>query len=165
MEGLEERAAKARERRQFLDDLSRRLIEPCTSSDWLADQAGRVRTAIANTQQNAPFAFDESGNPIESLRPLIENEVARQSEIWADRTADANELMNDNEFFGLAQKLLAESYIVIGYVSNSENEPQELYNGNDYEEAKAAVNNPIGPCVRKYLFVLGKPDSVKHFEH
>ena len=31
MEGLEERAAKARERRKFLDDLSRRLIEPCLS--------------------------------------------------------------------------------------------------------------------------------------
>ena len=128
------------------------------------DQAGRVLTAIDNTKQKAPFAFDENGNPIESLQPLIEKEVERQTDIWADRTAEANALMRDDEFFNLAEMCFAESYVVLGFTSDSKDETgKKLYFGNDREEAEAVVNNPIGPCVRKLLFALTHP--VAHFDN
>ena len=128
MEGIDERAAKARERRGLLDNLSRRLIEPSTSSTWLANQAGRVRSAIENTRQKAQFAFDKNGSPIESFQRLIKKEVERQTDIWADRTAEANALMRDDEFFNLAEMCFAESYVVLGFTSDSEDETgKKLY--------------------------------------
>jgi hypothetical protein len=108
MDGLEERVEKANEQRQLLENLSRRLFEPSGAVAWVSGQASRVRDAIANTKNKVPFIFGEDGNPNASLRPLIEKELDRQAEIWKRRTAEADQVMEDTEFFERAKVLASQ---------------------------------------------------------